>query len=85
MLKKSKFTQGEINFSLLGLLSMYSNSGKLPFVELIKATYNQDAPSRKSYKNILENVRFPYIENMIAKLAKKQEMRFSTQNLYHKF
>jgi hypothetical protein len=85
IMQKSKWTIGEKNFSFVALLSMFAKSGRIPFDELIRALYNENEPNRKLYKNILENIRLPYIENILGKVALKKDITFSNSELFKKF
>jgi hypothetical protein len=58
------------SFSLVALLSMYANSGLLKTSDLLKALMNKESPSKLLYKNVLDNVRIAYLENLLAQLVK---------------
>lgn len=85
LLKKSKYDNGEMNFSFVALLSMYSKSGKVPFKELIKSLYSESKPDRKLYKGMLDNVKLPYIQNIIAKVSLGREVNYSSSKLLNSF
>jgi hypothetical protein len=68
--RKSRYSQGDENYSLLALFAMIVKAKGYPIQELMKVIYNPAKLQIVKYKHLLWNVRTSYLERLIATWAK---------------
>lgn len=80
IIKSNRHAASNLSFSYVALMTMYANAGKLSFENLIKSFMDKASPTRLLYKNLLKQVRLPYLENTLAKLMLGQTPTFDTDS-----
>jgi hypothetical protein len=75
--RKSKYTVGDWNYSVLALFSMLATRGNVPIQEMYKSLYDLDKPTLKFYRAILLNSRINYIISLIGGILKKSTLNFA--------
>jgi len=72
LLAKSWYNDGDIRFSLIALLSMFTKSGKMPYNVLLGALIakNNKVPKRLTAKNLLGVTNLGYIESLLGSIVR---------------
>jgi len=74
LLRKSKWKEGDLNFSYVSLLMSLAEKGRISFSSIVKSLYDLSFPTRSAYKAILSGVNVKKFEHYLTLLMKDPEL-----------
>jgi hypothetical protein len=84
ILRKSLKDVGDYKFNLIALLSMYSNSGKMSYSELLKVLVLPIAFWDRSIKDAKNNLNVGYVESLLTSLYRKESLKMSNNEIINR-